>query len=266
MGTRTYRTVLIGAGNVATHLGRALSESGHNILQVYSRSMENARVLAAELHADSVCDLARVNAEAELYVLVVKDDALPDVAATLHAHLLNEPLYNEQSGSRALFVHTAGSVPMDVLPMFRRGVLYPMQTFSRNREVIFRSVPLFVESDSDMRVLREIADSLSDKVYELDSQTREYLHLAAVFACNFTNHMYGLCAEILASKGVPFDVMLSLTDETARKVHELSPDKAQTGPAVRGDERIMQHHLSLLGKGTKAEIYKLLSQSIHDKL
>ena len=142
------------------------------------------------------------------------------------------------------------------------GVLYPMQTFSMDREVNFREIPLFIEG-ADPRI-RAVAESLSAHVYELSTADRRYLHLAAVFACNFTNHCYALAADVLAQKGLPFDVMLPLIDETARKVHELHPTDAQTGPAVRGDQNVMDAQSALLDDRL-ATIYMLMSESIKDE-
>ena len=147
----------------------------------------------------------------------------------------------------------------------RCGVLYPMQTFSMDREVDFREIPLFIEASdaASLQQIRALADSISQHVYELSTADRKYLHLAAVFACNFANHCYTLAADVLQKKGLPFDVMLPLVDETARKVHELHPTEAQTGPAVRGDQNVMQAQAALLD-GKAKEIYELLSQSIQE--
>ena len=149
----------------------------------------------------------------------------------------------------------------------RYGVFYPMQTFSKQRAVDFREVPFFIEAKrpEDVELLKAVAGTLSEKVYEADSEQRRSLHLVAVFTCNFTNHMYALAAELLEKYHLPFDVMLPLIDETARKVHELPPCDAQTGPAVRYDENVINKHLSML-EGTPAlqEIYKLMSKSIHE--
>jgi predicted short-subunit dehydrogenase-like oxidoreductase (DUF2520 family) len=142
------------------------------------------------------------------------------------------------------------------------GVLYPMQTFSMEREVDFRAIPLFIEG-ADARI-RQLAESISEHVYELSSDDRKYLHLAAVFACNFANHCYTLAAEVLEKKGLPFDVMLPLVDETARKVHELHPKEAQTGPAIRGDKNVMAAQAALLDSRMQA-IYNLMSESIQEK-
>ncbi len=250
------KIVLIGAGNLATNIGKALAGRGHDLLQVYSRTAESAERLAALLHSDYTTSLSEVKDEADLYLVAVKDSVLADVAEQL-----------AKGHPDRFLVHTAGSMPMETLPTRRRGVLYPMQTFSKEREVDFREIPCFIEASNaeDAEQLRTLAQTLSDKVYEANSEQRKYLHLAAVFCCNFVNHCYALSEKLLKEKGgLPFDVMLPLIDETARKVHELSPRKAQTGPAVRWDTNVMEKQLQLLeDKPELQDIYKALSKSIH---
>ena len=228
------RIALIGRGRVATHMGKALLKAGHKVVSVNSRTL-------AELPQD-----------ADVYIIAVKDSALQEVISKV-----------TKGREGQLFLHTAGSMPLSVFEGYadNAGVLYPMQTFSMDREVDFREIPLFIEG-ADPRI-RAVAESLSAHVYELSTADRKYLHLAAVFACNFANHCYTLAADVLQKKGLPFDVMLPLVDETARKVHELHPKDAQTGPAARGDQNVMQAQASLLD-GKAKEIYELLSQSIQE--
>ena len=230
------RIALIGRGRVATHLLKALLQAGHEVVSVNSRTLEELPL------------------EADVYILSVKDSALQDV------------IRNAVKGREGqLFVHTAGSMSMDLFKgcCARYGVLYPMQTFSLDREVNFREIPLFIEASdaATFQQIRALADSVSQHVYELSTADRRYLHLAAVFACNFTNHCYALAADVLAQKGLPFDVMLPLIDETARKVHELHPTDAQTGPAVRGDQNVMDAQSALLDDRL-ATIYMLMSESM----
>lgn len=252
--------VLVGAGNVATHLGKALLAAHHTIAQVYSRTEESARPLAEALGCGFTTNFCDITADAEAYILSVKDSVLADVAKQLTNSLLTKP-HAEGRGADALFVHTAGSMPIEVLPSKRRAVLYPMQTFSKARSVDFSAVPVFIESDTDSEPTRLLAESISRHVHMLNSLQRKQLHVAAVFGCNFANHMYALCADVLAEANIPFEVMLPLIDETARKVHELAPRDAQTGPAIRRDTNVMQSHIDMLDP-EKQIMYRLISESI----
>lgn len=253
------RIVLIGAGNVATHLGMGLQKAGWQVVQVYSRTEASASKLASRLGVPFVTSLEAVCTDADVYLVMVKDAVLQELIPAV-----------VKGREGALFVHTAGSVSMSVWENHARryGVLYPMQTFSKAREVDFALVSFFVEANGETELLRlkEMASSLSPKVYEATSAQRTYLHMAAVFACNFANHMYALSAHLLEKNGLPFDAMLPLIDETARKAHVLSPKDAQTGPAVRRDTNVMNKHLEMLaGEPKMKEIYKIISNSIQEK-
>lgn len=248
------KIVIIGSGNVATHLASALHDRGNQILQVFSRTYMNALALAESVEAEPIDSLNRVSDTADLYLFSIKDDALASVI-------------QEMPHSKGIWVHTAGSISMDVFSerVNEFGVLYPLQTFSRDRKMHFNDIPLFIEasSESTLHILNTIAASLSGTVLHLPSQKRSLLHLAAVFACNFTNHMYKLAEEIIGEEDIPFDVLKPLIIETARKVMEMDPADAQTGPAVRYDEKVMQKHVDRLNTPQLKEIYKLLSESIH---
>nr|WP_320058102.1 F420-dependent NADP oxidoreductase [uncultured Bacteroides sp.] len=249
--------VFIGAGNLATNLAKALYRKGFRIVQVYSRTKESARTLADAVEAEFTTDLGEVVTNAELYIVSLTDSAfiqlLPQIAA-------------QKEG--ALLVHTAGSLPMDVWQGVtpRYGVLYPMQTFSKLQDTDFSQIPFFIEACSveDADFLKKIASILSKKVYDSTSEQRRSLHLAAVFTCNFTNHMYALAAELLQKYHLPFDAMLPLIDETSRKVHTLQPKQAQTGPALRCDQNVIDSHLAMLADEPQMqEIYRLLSEDIY---
>lgn len=237
MGTCSYSTVLIGNGNVASHLGLALEQAGHRVVRVGGRNRT-----------------VPIPRDADLYVIAVTDSAIASVAA-------------EIGDVPGLVVHTAGSVPMSVLPQRRKGVLYPLQTFTKGRPVDMRSVPLFVESEGGEELLLHVASQLSDIVIPMDSERRRYLHLAAVFCNNFTNHMYRITEELLSQHDIPFEVMLPIIDETARKVHSLTPAQAQTGPAVRWNQGVMEAQQNLLERDDLRQLYQIISKSIHhDKL
>lgn len=256
------KIVLIGAGNVATHLGPALLKAGCDILQVYSRTETSALTLANLLGTSYSTSLEEVRNDADIYIVALKDSALQELVAQI-----------VKGREDALFVHTAGSMPMQLWEGYakRYGVFYPMQTFSRQREVDWSEVPVFVEGSDvkELEMLKELAGKCTPKVYEASSEQRKHLHIAAVFACNFSNHMYALCDYLLAQQGIPFEVMLPLIDETARKVHVLPPQKAQTGPAIRYDKNVIDRHLTMLKQEPRlCELYEKISKSIysHDKL
>ena len=247
----------IGAGNLATNLAVALYKKGFRVVQIYSRTEESAGKLAQAVEASYTTDLNEVVTDAQLYVVSLKDDAFLELL----------PRMVEGRG-QGLWVHTAGSISMNVWQgqAERFGVFYPMQTFTKARLVDFREIPVFVESNSeaDTRFLKDIAAALSGCVYECTSEERQSLHLAAVFACNFTNHMYALASRLLAKYNLPFEAMLPLIDETARKVHAMNPQAAQTGPAVRYDRQVIDKHLAMLSDEPEMrQIYRLLSESIH---
>ena len=232
------RIVIIGRGRLATNLEHALLTAGHEVVSVNSRTLESLPF------------------EADVFIVAVKDAALADVirAAT-------------KGRENQLFVHTAGSMPMDLFEGLTAhyGVFYPMQTFSKERMVDFNDISVFLETNDvvSMERLKKLAATLTTHIYELDSEGRKHLHLAAVFACNFVNHCYALSAEVLAAKDLPFSVMLPLVDETAQKVHEMAPKDAQTGPAVRGDQNVMQMQANMLADHPAVkQIYEALSNDI----
>ena len=176
---------------MATNLGKALWRAGHDIKEVYSRTMASAEALACKLGARATDDLASVESGADVYILAVKDSALETVAGALARN----------GADGAVFLHTAGSVPMSVFEgrFMHYGVLYPMQTLSKYKDVEFSEIPFFVEGNSEraLQLARALAESISEYVYNCSSEQRRHLHLAAVFACNFVNHCYTLSARLL---------------------------------------------------------------------
>ena len=250
------KIVLIGAGRLATHLGPALREAGHDVVQVFSRTLASAEALAGKVGAEAVTTMDKVVTTADVYVCALTDTALPVLLPDLC-----------KGREDALFLHTAGSMPLEVFcgKARRYGVLYPMQTFSKERQLDFSEIPVFIEADSaeTLTVVSSLANSVSCHVMPLSSEARRHLHLSAVFACNFANHCYALAADVLAAHNIPFETLLPLIDETARKVHELSPREAQTGPAVRYDENVIRRQADML-EGLPKEIYELMSKSIHE--
>lgn len=251
------KIVLIGAGNLATHLGKALHAAGHDMVQVFSRTMQSAETLASLLDAEPLTDMAQVRDDADVYIFSVKDSAL-------------EQLISQLCGDdEKVFLHTAGSMPMSVFrgKALHYGVLYPMQTFSKQREVDFSIIPCFIEANDEfaLKQIEGLAGQISHRVFQLSSEDRKYLHLSAVFACNFANHCYAASQELLQQHGIPFDVMLPLIDETAAKVHGMTPKEAQTGPAVRYDENVIGKQILLLeDQPYFQKIYDCMSKSIHE--
>lgn len=247
--------VLLGSGNVATHLGGALVGAGHRVKQVYSRTGEHAQVLAATLGAAATTDLATIDVQADVYIIAVSDDAIAEVAA----HLPNT--------LQGMVVHTAGSIDMAMLAArtAEYGVLYPLQTFSKGKAVDFSTVPLAVEASGKAALVRleALANGLSKRVFQCDSKQRLSLHVAAVFACNFSNHLYAIAADILGGYGLDFDLIRPLILETAQKVMEHQPKDVQTGPAVRNDVHTIAKHLELLrANPSLAHLYRLISKRI----
>ena len=251
------KIVLIGAGNLATHIGKALHAAGHDMVQVFSRTMQSAETLASLLDAEPLTDMAQVRDDADVYIFSVKDSALEQLISQLCG------------GEKKVFLHTAGSMPMSVFrgKALHYGVLYPMQTFSKQREVDFSIIPCFIEANDEfaLKQIEGLAGQISHRVFQLSSEDRKYLHLSAVFACNFANHCYAASQELLQLHGIPFDVMLPLIDETAAKVHGMTPKEAQTGPAVRYDENVIGKQIQLLeNQPYFQKIYDCMSKSIHE--
>jgi len=251
------KIVFIGSGNLATHLSLALKEAGQDILQVFSRTKEHACELAEKLGCRHTTNIDEIDKNAQVYIFSIKDDAIATIAATVCS-----------SRTDAIFIHTAGSVPMDVFKDYAShyGVLYPMQTFSKHRQVDFRPIPCFIEASDEetLSKIRLLAESISEKVVLADSEKRKKLHLAAVLACNLTNHCYRLAERVLQQEQIDWQLFLPLIDETARKVSEMLPKDAQTGPMVRYDVEVMNRQLALLPDERTRQIYRLMAESIHE--
>ena len=246
--------VIIGAGNLGCHLARALKGNGFIIDQVYSRTKDSAMGLANEVGSGYTTNPSEISNTSSIYFIVLKDDAMEGVLA------------NTNLGNK-LLVHCSGSMPLSVLEKYSKnaGVLYPLQTFSKSRYLDFKKVPLFIEANSEknLKVISGIGKRLSNNVSGASSEKRKVLHLAAVFACNFVNHLYSLSGMVLEKEGLPFEALIPLIEETSMKIKGLSPKEAQTGPAVRYDENIIAKHLSILKEEPGLEqLYYSLSKSI----
>ncbi|GAF02241.1 Rossmann-like and DUF2520 domain-containing protein [Saccharicrinis fermentans] len=245
--------VLIGSGKLATQLGSSLVKKGFNIRQVFSRTHCNAEELAERLNAYATDRLSEIQLDADLYIIALTDAAI-------------ETTIEQMPKVNGIVVHTAGSLAMDMLGSFENyGIFYPFQTFSKEREVDFSEIPILIEANGELvcKKLESFAKAISQTVMVCDSNQRQQIHLAAVFACNFSNHMYVIAESILKKYDISFDVLKPLIKETALKTEFLSPVKAQTGPAIRGDKNVIDKHLSMLGGDEElAELYSKLTQRI----
>ncbi len=259
---KNYKIVVLGAGKLARHLAPALEAAGHQITAVYSRRPWQAEGICDNLYeAKAVHSLDFSASQAEIYILAVADDAIETVASAI-----NLP-------ENTLLLHTSGARPMHILSRATAqiGVLYPLQTFSTDKIVNFRHVPFLVEagSEASLKKVRQIAESLSERVEETDSHRRQVLHVAAVFACNFSNHLMHLAEQLVAQEGLEFGMLKPLIEETFTKALQISPAKSQTGPAIRNDQLTMDEHIKLLQQQDPAlaGIYRMLSRSIqrHNK-
>jgi predicted short-subunit dehydrogenase-like oxidoreductase (DUF2520 family) len=241
--------VILGAGNLSTQLVNAvLNAPGLQLKQVYNHRPEALKAFEDKV---PVCTTIEDLAEADVYILALKDDAIGEISQFLKT-------------SKALVVHTSGAVDIKVLAHLKNyGVFYPLQTFSKSRAVDFSKIPICLEANTaeNLNILKQLAGSLQAPVYEVDSQQRKSLHLAAVFVNNFSNHLFSLGAEICEKNQLPFEILKPLITETAAKLEELNPKQAQTGPALREDKKTIETHLAQL-QGTQKEIYTLLTKSI----
>ncbi|HHT61014.1 MAG TPA: DUF2520 domain-containing protein [Paludibacteraceae bacterium] len=256
MPHKNQHIVLIGAGNLATQLGLALYEQGYSIVQVYSRTIAAAQTLASQIKATATDNLAQLMPTANLYIYAIKDDALPEVI-------------NKVTIDYGIHVHTSGSVPMAVFEKKRTnfGVFYPLQTFKKEKRVDFQQIPIFLEASNKQTFdnLNDITKTISENVHNSTSEDRQTLHLSAVFACNFTNHFYAIAGEVLKSTNLPFAVLLPLIREGVNKLETLTPKEAQTGPAVRNDQNIINNHLKLLKAYPEwQEIYQQITKNIQN--
>jgi predicted short-subunit dehydrogenase-like oxidoreductase (DUF2520 family) len=246
---------LIGSGNIAWHLGRAFVKAGHSIKAVYSRDISKARELATLFHDCTATDhLNFNNSQSELFIVAIKDQALEEILQSVVLPL------------NAIVAHTSGSVSIEVLQRFpKHGVFYPLQTFTKGKETDLSKVPFGIEASDEAtyKTLMTLAQSISKNVQPISSHQRKVLHIAAVFACNFTNYLFSVSDDILKKEKLKFELLKPLVEETIQKAFEIGPVKGQTGPAVRGDGEIIQQHLEYLKQEPALQkLYKLISEEI----
>lgn len=249
-----FNITFIGAGNVAWHLAPALYEAGNHIVQIYSRTLESAQALAVKVGAKATNQYNEIEQTAHIYIYAIKDDALQWVM-------------NHTKIERGLHLHTSGTLPISIFKATRAnyGCIYPMQTFSKTKGVDLRKVSIFTEANNldNEVIINNLAHQISRKVYHLNSDERRKLHLASVFACNFTNLMWIKTEQILKELDLPIELMHSLMTETLNKAKKIKPHNAQTGPAARGDQRVIDQHIAMLANEPDwQEIYTLLSEQI----
>jgi len=246
------KVVLIGSGNVAQHLIQVLLQAKNvDLVQAFAR---NPNHLSHLLPSTKITSDYQKIAEADLYIISVSDNAIAEVSEHL-------PFKNR------LVVHTSGSSDITILSdKNRKGVFYPLQTFSKNKAIDFTPIPMCLEAENqnDYQILEQVAKSLSQKVFAISSEQRRSLHVSAVFVCNFVNHLYQIGNQICEENNIPFEVLHPLIQETAQKIKELSPSEAQTGPAVRNDTKTIEKHLAFLENENYKKIYELLTQSIQN--
>lgn len=246
--------MIIGAGNVATHLARKLHQAGHRILCIYSQGISSAARLAGELGTTGISGRDDLPSGSDFYILAVPDDAIQAVA-------------EQFAENRGIWLHTSGAVPLDTFSGRKAdyGVLYPLQSLSKDRESPAGGIPFLVEGSTTpvTSQVKQLAHTISERVVEMDSKARLAVHLAAVFANNFSNHMVNIALKILTVQGGDPGIMVPLLKETFAKIEQMGPERAQTGPAVRGDEETIRRHLELLGDDPDwKKIYTFISRDI----
>ena len=247
--------VLIGAGNVANSIGPALQTvQQFKIVQVWSKTKTSAELLANKLNCDYTTNIGQINKNADVYIYMLKDSVLGKII-----DMLKLP-------DTALHIHTGGSIGLEVFDKSKPhcGVMYPFQTFSRQRQISVEQVPIFVEgkTTSDCEKIKYIASQISSQVYDFNTEHRKWLHIAGVFANNFSNVMLGIAAEMAQQAGLSQEVLLPLMHETVNKLHTMTAKEAQTGPAVRGDKEVMRQHIDAIDNPQYKELYIQLSDII----
>ena len=250
------RAVCIGAGRLALHLMPQLPKAGLQVVQIYNRSLKPAEQLAQTLKGANVTqEISELEKEAEYYFITVSDDAIG---------LLTERLRYLDNG-KSIFVHCSGMLGLDAIPFQRRGVFYPLQSFSANQSISWKETPILICSDNIevAKSLEKIAIRISQSVHQVNDRQKSALHLAAVFANNFVNHMWTLAERICQEHRVSFDILKPLIRQTLEKAMQSGPTQSQTGPAVRGDEQTIEKHLQMLSEDPElSSIYLKLSENI----
>jgi predicted short-subunit dehydrogenase-like oxidoreductase (DUF2520 family) len=254
MSKNQIKTVIIGSGNVAWSLAHYLPYCGCSVVQIVSRTQENAQSLAQSIGADYSNNFHKIFPFADFYIYAITDECLLSVIDSIRVE-------------NGIHLHTSGSVGIDVFEGKKNkfGVLYPFQTFSKYRQVNFKYVPIFIEANADetLTEINHLADKISDNVLILNGMQRKMAHLAGIFGNNFVNYLLGLSYKILKNNHLPSEIILPLVRETLEKFEIMSPQQAQSGPAARGNKKIIDEHLSILYENKELyDVYNLLSNKI----
>ncbi len=254
------KIVFIGAGNIASNLSEVFKKKLSAEIHIFSRTENSAKQLAEKLNVSFSNDFNKIPDEADIYFLSVSDNALNEI---VNNQLLKKKINNQ------LVVHSAGAIDIEILkPLSANyGVFYPLQTFSKFKSLDFKFIPICIEANSgfNYNTLSKYAFQLSDDVRKISSEQRKYIHLAAVFANNFVNHMFTISENILKEKEIDFKILFPLIQETIENLKNSSPKLLQTGPAVRNDMNVISEHLKMLGANENLiKIYTLISQDIKE--
>ncbi len=243
--------VCIGSGNVAHYFCKEFSRKGHTILQIFSRSIKNAQKLATEIEGTFTDDIIAL-VDADLYLVCIKDDAIAECCAKLRI-------------KDKLIVHTSGVKSLSEIQNknVRKGVLYPVQTFSKNEHIEYNDVPICIETENpdDMEILLNLVNGFHH-VYQIDTYKRKQIHLSGVFLNNFVNHLVHISQEICNEHQVPFEILLPIMETTMQNINAYKAKDIQTGPAKRGDDQSIKDHLNLIKKENYKEVYKAITKSI----
>ncbi|EPL7678007.1 DUF2520 domain-containing protein [Elizabethkingia anophelis] len=242
-------TVIIGSGNVAWHMAKAFKEAGIDLIQLYGRNEQELKKLSLEINVEYSTNQLK---QADFYLICTSDKAIAEVSKQIPYE-------------QALVAHTSGSLSRDVLEgSYRKASFYPLQTFSKSRKLDYSKIPLFVDAgwESDNILLTDLAKKISTNVMRINHEQRKQMHLSAVFACNFVNHLYAHAEIICKQNDISFNYLLPLIEETADKIKTISPKDAQTGPAVRNDQNIIKFQENLIVNPNQLNIYKILTESI----
>ena len=250
----TTNIVVLGAGNVASNFIDAIKSTDIKILQIYNRHLEGAQILAERVNSEAIDDLKMINTNADAYFFMLSDTGIMELALQI-------------GEIKGILVHTAGSIPKEVFKNKTEnyGVFYPFQTFSKEMQVSFSKIPVFIEGSNEYtsNYLRFIAQKLGSNIHEAGEEKRKYIHLSGVFACNFMNHCIYLGEKILKDNSIDKEILKPLLEQSFRKVLNIGAERSQTGPAKRMDNSVIEKHMELLKSDELMyDIYRTLTESI----